>query len=51
MAGVTIKDIAQRAHMSHTTVSRALNNSPLISEETRKRIQELARAMDYVPNK
>ena len=37
--------------MSHTTVSRALNNSPLISEETRKRIQELARAMDYVPNK
>ena len=51
MAGVTIKDIAQRAKVSHTTVSRALNNSPLISEETRKMIQQLAESMDYVPNK
>lgn len=51
MAGVTIKDIANEAHMSHTTVSRALNNSPLISEETRKMIQKLAETMNYVPNK
>ncbi|MFU0831472.1 MAG: Transcriptional regulator, LacI family [Oscillospiraceae bacterium] len=47
---VTIKDIAKRANVSHTTVSRALRNSPLIGEKTRKRIQELAKEMNYVPN-
>ena len=33
--GVTIKDIARIANVSHTTVSRALNNSPFINEETK----------------
>ncbi|HHW47904.1 MAG TPA: LacI family transcriptional regulator [Clostridiaceae bacterium] len=47
---VTIKDIARLANVSHTTVSRALNDSPLISEETRKRIKELAEKLGYVPN-
>lgn len=39
----TIADIAELAGVSKSTVSRALNNSPLISEETRRRIQEIAR--------
>jgi len=47
---VTIKDIAKIAGVSHTTVSRALNNSPLIKETTRKKIHELAAKMNYVPN-
>lgn len=47
---VTIKDIAKMAGVSHTTVSRALNDSPLIKEATRKKIQELASQMNYVPN-
>lgn len=47
---VTIKDIAQIANVSHTTVSRALNNSSSIKQETRKRIQAIAREMNYVPN-
>ena len=51
MAGVTIKDIAQRANVSHTTVSRALNDNPCINEETRRMIKELAASMNYVPNK
>lgn len=34
----TIKDIAKLANVSHTTVSRALNNSPLIKEVTRKKL-------------
>lgn len=38
----TIADIAKLAGVSPSTVSRALNNSPLISEETRKRIQAIA---------
>lgn len=47
---VTIKDIARLAGVSHTTVSRALNNSPLIKFETKKKIKEIAAEMNYVPN-
>lgn len=47
---VSIEDIAKIAGVSHSTVSRALRNSPLISLETRERIQVLAREMNYVPN-
>lgn len=47
---VTIKDIAKIAGVSHTTVSRALNDSPLIKAETKKRINELAQSMNYTPN-
>ncbi|QSO46611.1 LacI family DNA-binding transcriptional regulator [Alicyclobacillus mengziensis] len=47
---VTIKDIAKILNVSHTTVSRALNNSPLISDETKKRILETAKQLNYVPN-
>lgn len=47
---ITIKDIAKLANVSHTTVSRALNNSPLINEETKKKIKEIAKELNYVPN-
>lgn len=47
---VTIKTIAKAANVSHTTVSRALNNSPLVKEETRKKIQDLANRMNYTPD-
>jgi LacI family transcriptional regulator len=47
---VTIKDIAKIAKVSHTTVSRALNNSPFINEDTKKTIMEIAKELDYVPN-
>lgn len=47
---VTIKDIARLAGVSHTTVSRALNDSPLINEETKERIRSLAEQMNYTPN-
>jgi LacI family transcriptional regulator len=47
---VTIKDIAKLANVSHTTVSRALNNSPLIKEPTRKKILEIASQLNYSPN-
>jgi DNA-binding LacI/PurR family transcriptional regulator len=47
---VSIQDIAGAAGVSHSTVSRALNNSPLISPEVRQRIHELAEAMGYTPN-
>jgi LacI family transcriptional regulator len=47
---VTIKDIAKLAGVSHTTVSRALNNSPLISDETKEKIKTIARELNYTPN-
>ncbi|MBD0379284.1 LacI family DNA-binding transcriptional regulator [Paenibacillus sedimenti] len=47
---VTIKDIARLAGVSHTTVSRALNDSPLINEKTKDRIRAIAEEMDYTPN-
>jgi len=48
--GVSIADIARIAGVSHTTVSRALRDSPLISQDTRERIQQLAHEMGYTPN-
>lgn len=42
-----IKEIAQAAHVSPSTVSNALNGRKNISEETRNRILELCREMGY----
>jgi DNA-binding LacI/PurR family transcriptional regulator len=47
---VSIKDIAKAAGVSHSTVSRALSDSPLVSDETKLRIQRLAKEMGYSPN-
>jgi DNA-binding LacI/PurR family transcriptional regulator len=47
---ITIKDIAKIANVSHTTVSRALNNSPLINDETKSKIHAIAKQLNYVPN-
>lgn len=47
---VTIKDIAKIANVSHTTVSRALNDSPLISDSTKETIRRIAKELNYTPN-
>lgn len=47
---VSIKDIAREAQVSHSTVSRALSDSPLVSANTKARIQQLAREMGYSPD-
>ena len=46
----SLKDIAQVAGLSITTVSRALNNRPDIRIQTRNIIRELASTMNYQPN-
>jgi len=47
---ITIKDIAKMAGVSHPTVSKALNNEPGVSEETRRKILTIAKQVNYVPN-
>jgi len=47
---VTIKDVARRAGVAHTTVSRALRGNPIISTETTERIRKIASEMGYQPS-
>jgi LacI family transcriptional regulator len=46
----TIRDVAKRAGVGLGTVSRVLNNSSLVSEATRQRVQEVIKQLDYVPS-
>lgn len=46
----TIADIARLAGVSKSTVSRALNDSPLIGEETKARIRSIARQYNFQIN-
>lgn len=47
---VTIKDVAQLAKVSPSTVSRVLSDSPRISEETKERVRRALEELDYHPN-
>jgi LacI family transcriptional regulator len=47
---VTLEDIARALNVSKMTVSRAINNHPEISRETRARILATAQKMNYRPN-
>lgn len=46
----TLADIAKRANVTAITVSRALSTPEKVKEETREKIQNLAKEMGYIPN-
>ena len=48
---VTMDDIARLAMVSKPTVSRALNNSPLVKEKTRNRVLAVAHEHGYAVNR
>jgi DNA-binding LacI/PurR family transcriptional regulator len=47
---VTIRDVARAAGVSPGTVSRAMNNSPLVNEQTRQRILQVVESLNYTPH-
>lgn len=47
---MNIKDIAQKAGVSRSTVSRVLNNHRYVSEETRAKVLAVIEAENYNPN-
>jgi LacI family transcriptional regulator len=50
MKNVTIKDVAKKAGVSYSTVSRALSGSAEISEKTRENILKICKEMNYTAN-
>ena len=47
---VTLKDVAARAGVSFSTVSRALNDRPEISTETKAQVRAACKELGYIPN-
>jgi len=50
MANITIRDIAKKANVSATTVSRVLNDSGYVKEETKQAILKAIEELNYVPS-
>ena len=47
---ITINNVAKQVGVSIKTVSRVINDSPEVADETRKRILEVIKALNYRPN-
>lgn len=47
---VTIKDVAKRANVAPSTVSRVIADSPRISEKTKRKVREAMKELGYHPN-
>lgn len=46
----TIRDVAKMAGVSTSTVSHVINETRFVSEDTRERVNEAMRALNYTPN-
>jgi DNA-binding LacI/PurR family transcriptional regulator len=51
MNKITINDVAKYANTTRSTVSRVLNDSPLVNSKTREKVLEAIRVLRYTPNK
>ena len=50
MSRITIREVARHAGVSYQTVSRVINNSPEVAEDTRAQVQRTIEQLDYHPN-
>lgn len=50
MSYITIRDVAQRAGISVSTVSRALNNTGRISASTKAKVERAVAELGYIPD-
>lgn len=50
MKKVTIYEVAKEANVSLATVSRVINGSSIVKEETRKRVEDAINKLGYRPN-
>jgi LacI family transcriptional regulator, galactose operon repressor len=50
-SNVTIRDVAQRAGVWSMTVSRVINDSELVSADTRRRVEDAISELGYVPSR
>lgn len=50
MKSITIKDVAQKAGVSPSTVSRVISNDTRISENTKKKVIKVMQELNYYPN-
>lgn len=46
----TINDVARIAGVSKKTVSRVINRSPLLNDDTRRRVEDVIGSLGYIPN-
>lgn len=47
---ITVKDVAKKAGVATSTVSRVINDHPSISETTKKKVRKVMDDLGYVPN-
>lgn len=47
---ITIHDVAQRLNVNASTVSRALNDNPRVSNQTKKKVLQMVKELNYKPN-
>lgn len=47
---VTIYDVAKKANVSIATVSKVINNTGNMRDETRKKVNDVIKELDYMPN-
>src|SRR5258706_7115978 len=48
---VTLREVAEKAGVSAMTVSRVINGAAGVRDDTRRRVEEIIAALDYVPNR
>ena len=47
---ITIRDVAKRAGVAPSTVSRVIADNPSISEKTKNKVRAVMKEMNYFPN-